>query len=335
MAAPKYVQRMARLPRILELLAVHPDGLTLAELAARAEVPIDELHEDLLAFYTADVDPLMLGLSRPEVLEFLGPDGEADPTEAERVRIVDDRPAQSIGVEHVDAAELALVYTAALALLDVDPDDADLLAAIDVLTEAVIGDADAGPAELDRPVDAAGPAAGADTVDTLRTAAADRRRVRVEYSRSWHPGVSERVIEPYRIIRTRRGWEVDAGPLDDQARMRSYLVSNIRRAEPLDESFVAPSDLDRRLADQRSTTRVRVRLPHAARWAADFYAEQVALVADDEETVTLDLELLPPLERRIGLLLLAAGPDATVVDPARLVQAGPALAAELLEHHRA
>jgi predicted DNA-binding transcriptional regulator YafY len=316
MVAPKYVQRMARLPRVLELLADHPDGLTLAELAERVDVPVAELHEDLLAFYTADVDPLMLGLSRPEVLEFLGPDGEADPTEAERVRIVDDRPAQSIGVEQVDAAELALVYTAALALLDVDPDDADLAAAVDVLTEAVIGDA---------PDETPSPTTDASTVDTLRTAAAGHHCVRIVYSRSWHQGVSERVIEPYRIVRTRRGWEVDAGPLDEQGQMRSYLVPNIRTCELLDETFLAPADLDRRLADQRETARVRVRLPHSARWAADFYAEQV----------TLDLDLLPPLDHRIGLLLLAAGPDATVVDPARLVLAGPALAAELLEHHRA
>jgi proteasome accessory factor C len=65
------------------------------------------------------------------------------------------------------------------------------------------------------------------------------------------------------------------------------------------------------------------------------YAERAEAVADDELSVTLDLALLPPVDRRVGLLLLVAGPDAAVLSPARLVASGPALAAELLEHHRA
>lgn len=78
-----------------------------------------------------------------------------------------------------------------------------------------------------------------------------------------------------------------------------------------------------------------MRIPHAARWAADFYAEQATVVDDDETAATLDLELLPPVKHRIGLLLLVAGVDAWVLDPARLLAAGPKLAGELLEHHRA
>ena len=76
-----------------------------------------------------------------------------------------------------------------------------------------------------------------------------------------------------------------------------------------------------------------MQVPHRARWAADVYAEQVRVVDDDELTVTLDLDLLPPVERRVGLLMLAAGVEARVIKPARLVASGPALAAELLEHH--
>ena len=73
MSVPKYVARIARLPEVFEVLASHPAGLPLARLAEEVGVPADELREDLLAFYSADIpSEWMFSLSRPEVLEFLG-----------------------------------------------------------------------------------------------------------------------------------------------------------------------------------------------------------------------------------------------------------------------
>lgn len=323
--APKYARRFARLPQVLEVLAAHPDGLPIARLAEVAGVPEQELREDLLTFYAADVSPLLLGLSRPEVLEFVGAGGEdVDPITAEVVRIVDERPTEELGVEYVDAAELALIHAAAQALLEIDPDDQHLDSAVQVLTETMFGE----------PVDATTPDSWHSPLEPLQEAVTQRRRVRIVYSRAWQEGVTERVIDPYRLVQTRRGWEVDAGPPDDEDRLRTFLLSHVREHQVLDETFELPDDLPRRLAEQRATTRVRVRLPHAARWAADFYAEEVALVDDDELTATLDLDLLPPVEDRVGLLLLAAGGDAAVVEPPRLVAAGPAVAKRLLDHHR-
>ena len=63
-------------------------------------------------------------------------------------------------------------------------------------------------------------------------------------SGSGAPGASDRVIEPYRLVRTRRGWEVDAGPPDDVAAVRTYLVSGIVDHELLDATFAPPDDLD-------------------------------------------------------------------------------------------
>lgn len=321
MAAPKYAQRIARLPAVFELLALHPDGLLLTDLAERFDVPVDELREDLLAFFTADVGDL-LTLFRPSVLEFVGLDGDdEDPHRAEVVRIVDERPADELGVEYVDASELALIYTAALALLEISPSDEDLAAAVDVLTETMFGEVvPAGPApSWSRPL------------ALLQEATSKRQQVKIVYSRSWDVGVTERVIEPYRLMQTRRGWEVDAGCDGD---LRTFLLSNIRSLTVLETTFTPPVDLAARLEEQRTTSPVRVRIPHEARWAADMYAERVEVVADAEDSVTLDLELLPPLESRVGLLLLAAGPDAVVLSPTGLVAAVPALARELLEHHR-
>lgn len=340
MATPKYAQRIGRLPRVFELLATHPQGMSLTDLAAEIDVPADELREDLLAFYTADPHDVLSGLSRPTVLEFFGPDGddEVDPNQAEMVRVVDERPADELGVEYLNASELGLIYSAAQAQLELDPDDDDLREALDVLTETMLGPGSAlNPAPM---VEERAPASRETSapwngpLEALDDAIAARRKVRIVYSRAWSEGVNERVIDPYLLVATRRGWEVDAGPPDEHGHLRTYLLPHIRECEERDERYDPPADLDRMLKDQRSTTPVRVQLPHAARWAADFYAENVEVVQDDELATTLDLDLLPPIDRRVGLLLLIAGEDARVLQPAALIAAGPALAAELLTHHR-
>jgi proteasome accessory factor C len=167
----------------------------------------------------------------------------------------------------------------------------------------------------------------------LQQAQEERRPVRIVYSRSWVHGVGERVVEPHRLVQTRRGWEVDAGPVADNGSLRTYLLSNIREAELLDETFERPADLAALLASQRATTTVRVCLPQEGRWAADMYAEKVTFVQDDPESVVVDVELLPPLERRVAMLVLAAGPEAFVVEPEELDREVGLLAEELMVHH--
>ncbi len=311
---------------MFEVLLAHPDGVPLADLADEVGVPADELREDLLAFYTAD--PLendrMLGLWRPPVIEFLGPDGdpEVEPGEAEIVRAVNERPTEELGVEYVDASELALVHTAAVALHDVEPDP-DLAAAIDVLTETMVGTPGGQPE----------PPAWHEPLRPLQEAQRDRHAVKIVYSRTWQHGVSARVIHPYRLVQTRRGWEVDAGPPDSAGRLRTYLLSGIREVESLEQPFELPHDLPAMLDQQRATTTVRMVLPHGSRWAADMYAETVTVLRADEDDAELELELLPPLTDRVGMLLLAAGPGAFVLDPPDLADAGAVLAEELLVHH--
>lgn len=350
---PKYAQRIGRLPGVFAILAGHPDGLPLTDLAGQVGAPVDELREDLLAFYAADLNPMLFGLSRPTVLEFLGPAGdEVDPNDAEVVRVVDERPGDELGVEHLDATELGLIYSAAKARLDLDPDDDDLRGAIDVLLDTMLGLEPASseptpvvepvetPAETpiearaQTPLETADPFPWNKPLEDLETAVEAHRRVRIVYSAAWSEAVRDRVIDPYHLVKTRRGWEVDAGPPDEQGRIRTFLLPHVRGYELLEETFDPPEDLDALLATQRATTRIRVRIPHAARWAADFYAESVDLVEDDELTATLDLDLLPPVADRVGLLLLIAGEDAQVLHPAALVAAGPAMAADLLAHHR-
>lgn len=315
MSTPKYVARIARLPEVLALLAEHPDGLALEALAAEVGVPADELREDLLAYFTADED-VMLGLTRPDVLEFTSAEGvDEDPNTASVVKVVG-APAD-LGVEHLDAGDLALVYTAATSLLEVEPDNAELAEAVEAIAGTLYGEPDRVPEQEHR------------FLEPLQRAARERRRVRVVYSRAWHAGLTERVIEPYRLVQTRRGWEVDAGP-----EMRTFLLSHIRSVELMSEEFDPPADLDARLHAQRETTTVRVELPHDARWAADMYAEHVSVLEDGDESFVADLELLPPVGDRVGLIMLAGGEDTRVFSPASLIQEGPRVAGELASHHR-
>ncbi|HYO39784.1 MAG TPA: WYL domain-containing protein [Nocardioidaceae bacterium] len=327
-AAPKYVERIARLPSVLEHLAAYPEGMPLRELAIEFDVGPEQLREDLLAYYTADVGPeLLMGLTRPGVLEFLGPDGEdEDPQAADFVRVVDPRNADELGVEYVDASELALIYTAALSLLEVQPDDEDVAAAVDALAATMFGD-EPGPTP-------ANAAQWLPALEAITKGQRARRRVDIVYSRAWHAGVAHRVIEPYRLVKSRRGWEVDAGPLDHDGTPRTFLLSNVREATLRDEQFEHPHGLSALLEDQRRTHKVTVSLPQTARWAAAMYAEHVDVVDDGELTVVLDLELLPPLRERLGLLLLAAGTSARVLEPESLRGCGAYVARTLLEHHR-
>ena len=327
-SGPLYAQRIARLPQAFELLLAHPSGLRLSTLADALGTTPETLREDLLAFYAADVSPdLLMGLSRPEVLEFLGPDGDedVDPNEAEVVRIVDPGHADELGVEHVDASELALIYTAALSLLEMAPEDEDLAAAVDVLAETMFGGESAPGALTPAPWDAG--------LEAVAQGQRQALRVDIVYSRTWEAGVTERTIEPYRLVKTRRGWEVDAGPLDADQQLRTFLLSGIREARLTEERFDLPEDLPRLLEEKRATLPVRVELAQSARWAADFYAERVTEIQDEELTVVLDLELLPPLRHRLGLLLLASGPTARVLEPAELQSCGTQMAMRLLEHH--
>lgn len=325
--SPRYVARIARLPLVFERLARHPEGVALADLAEELGTTAAELREDLLAFYTADLAGEWLS-ARPEALEFLGPEGAAeDPGTAGIVRIGADGPVD-LGVEYVDAGELAHVYTAALALLDIEPGNTDLADAIDVLAETMVGAGAAVDATDDRPDRNR-------LLPDLQRAREERRVVRIVYSRAWAPGVSEREVEPYHLVQTRRGWEVDAGPVRADGSLRTYLLSNIRSVEVLERTFEVPPDLEELLAAQRATTRVKVVLPQSARWVADSYAERVTFVRDDHEYAEVDLELLPPVGRRVGRLLLAAGRDAFVVDPPALQDEAAVAAEELIRHHRA
>ena len=71
-------------------------------------------------------------------------------------------------------------------------------------------------------------------------AAATGHRMRITYSNTWIPKVDTRTIEPYRVMSTSRGYEVDAGPLDATGAPRTFLITQVRDWEVLPDTFTPP-----------------------------------------------------------------------------------------------
>jgi len=134
------------------------------------------------------------------------------------------------------------------------------------------------------------------------------------------------------VVSTRRGFEVDAGPPDSEGDIRTFLVSGIRGIDVLEDTFERPADVDALVERSRRTTRVHVVVPRDLLWVVSRFAERTTVVRADDD-LAVEAEVLPPVADRVGLMLTIAGPDAFVVSPASLADAGARTAARLLEHH--
>jgi predicted DNA-binding transcriptional regulator YafY len=322
MTAPvaRYAERIANLSNALTILELHPAGLPLSQLAAELSTTTESLRQTLLAYYVADVAE-QADFQLP-VIEFVGSDGDDDPARAEVVRVVSPDPQRELGVEHLTAEQLGALHAAGSDLLALEPHNDVLRSAVEAFETGLWPVAPSERAGL-----------GVDTAAELNRAAQERVRVRIVYARTWQPGATERVIEPYRLLRTRRGWEVDAGPVDDAGRIRTFLVSGIREVAVLDETFERPGNVDELIATQRAAVDVELVVPQTGRWAVERFAESVTMVQDDEESVKVRAAFLPPVGQRVGLILISCGPQAFVTAPPVMLDAGAEVARQLLDHH--
>jgi predicted DNA-binding transcriptional regulator YafY len=322
MAPAQYAQRVHRLARVFGLLLNHPEGLSMEQLADASGLSVRELRSDFEVFMNRDVPVSTdIALTQGIGLEFVSEQGEETvSTDAERVRLTSDAPLTELGLEYFSADVIGPLYRAARDLSATEPDNTVLAQAVQRLETTLMTGID-GRAPYGGPVAAA-----------LRDAAARHRRVRIDYWRAWRPGRTTRLIDPYRVVSTRRGFEVDAGPLDDQGAIRTFLVSGIRSLEVTDEPFDRPGDVDARIAASRTITEVRVVVPRDLLWVVGRFAETMrVLQADDDLEVAAFV--LPPVADRVGLMMTIAGPQAFVVTPESLTGAGVASARRLLEHH--
>ena len=323
---PVFADRVAELPRLLDALQYHADGLRIDDLATEVGRSPDQVREALLTYYTTDFahyEPDMIG--RPPAIEFLsGPDeDDGDPATAAIVRLVTVDAERELGVDYLPVTELARLYRAGRNQQELDPGNEVLASAVDKLRRGLLPGVTSSGAPL----------AGERPPAAFARARRERHRIRISYARAWRPGVRGRVIEPYRMIRTRRGWEVDAGPADAEGNLRTYLLARVQEFEVLAERFSDPDDLDVLLARQRALTRVELIVPHETRWAVEKYAERADVVEENPRTVRLSAYLLEPVRFRVGLILLDGGVRAKVIDPIGLAEAGRELARILLAHY--
>lgn len=321
---PVFLDRVAELPRLLELLGHHPEGLPIDDLAASVGRSAADVRQLLLTYYAADPSDRATDLNWRQVpIEFVGSDGDddEDPHTAAVVRLVEEAPGRQLGVAYVPVNELIRWYRIGRDRLELEPANEILRSAVERLREGLLPGVGPTEAPVWRPP------------HEYEQARRDRRRIKISYARAWQPGVVERVVEPYRLVRTRRGWELDAGPVGADGRLRTYLIGRVRSYEVLAETFDVPADLDALLREQRTPTAVVFEVPHETRWAVEKQAESVQVVDEDDTLVRLRAHLLPPVRQRAGLVVLDAGPAARVVEPADLVDAGTELARRLLEHY--
>jgi len=308
----KASESFGRLSKVLNLLHAHPRGLSLSYLAEEVGIPEARLRQEILDFYTADT----LGV-RPDTIVFVSSDGqEEDPAQAEVVRVTCDQPSAELGVELLSPQRWFEVYEKASRLAQMNPDDADLAGAVEVIRERILGELPSRPES--------------DTGRTLSEAITGHRWVVLEYSRAWKPGLVDATVAPLRLVETTRGWELDAMRSDGE--LRTFILDRIRSAAMTGTTFVPPEDIRARLAGQRQVTAVDLVVPHGFRWAVDRYAEGTEVVSSDEGDVCVRADFLPPVAERVGLVLVTA-PNSFLVEPAELRSAGHRMAQVLLDHH--
>lgn len=320
---PHYVQRFDRVTRALNELALHAGGLPVRELAERVGVDPETLRDELRAYFRADVDVAFSpNAIRQTGIRFHDADGEDAPTTEAEFVSAEPRTTREVGADYVTVEELARIYRAGQNLLTLEPDNEALDGALKALTATVLAGLGLGRTVW-----------LADLAAKIGEALRERRRIRVAYARAWRPGVREHVLEPYRLTKTRRGWELDAGTAGS-GNVGTFLLSGVREAEVLGETFERPADVDKLIAANRRETMVDVVVPQDARWVVDRFAESVEVVNQDEADIRLRAYLLPPVEKRLGLMLVVAGWGTFVFAPTLLRDVGIDLARDLLAHHQ-
>ncbi|MCU0300601.1 MAG: WYL domain-containing protein [Candidatus Nanopelagicales bacterium] len=308
-------------PAVVHVLEQH-GPIALRDLAALVGEAPHEVRRQLAAFNEVDLPDLQL--DPLFVVEPAGgsPDEGPEPAPADDdvVRFWSTMRGQDLGLTHTDAATLGPLLAAADQLRSLEPDNLDLAAAVDTL-RATLMRATAGRAAYRSRLAA-----------VLQRAAQQRRAVRIAYASAWTPRVGERVIHPYRVVSTSRGYEVDAGPLDEQRRPRTFLLSGISQLRVLDEHFTVPEGAAAAMERNRELTPVSGVARHRRMWAVRHWAERVDQGPADAEDVTFTAWVLPPVAERVAVMCLVAGAG-TDLDDAALDAAVRQRARALLEHH--
>jgi proteasome accessory factor C len=297
------------LQRVLAMvpwLANH-SGVTKAEIAARFDVPLDQLERDLGLIMMVGVPPYSPG-------DYINIDYEGDTVDVWFAPYFT-RPL------HLTAAEGLALLAAGRALLAVPGSDpaGPLATALDKL-EAVLGVSQV-VVELAQP----------DHLRAIQDAAEHGKRIEIDYWSAGRDELATREIEPGPPFFALGSWYTDAyDHLRGEPRM--FRVDRVRGVRDTGATFEpVPAGPPEAVYHPRSDDpRVTLELPASASWIAEsFTAESVEDLPSGGQRIVLAVSETAWLER----LLLRAGPEARVVAPPELAGVGPTGAPRVLARY--
>lgn len=303
--------RLRRLLVMLPWLAAR-DGATVAEVCERFGVTSAELQADL------ELLTLYVGIHPYGPDTFFDLSIEGDRVYASMLPSLD-RPLR------LTPAEAVAVVVAGQAAAAAGELDETLAGALAKLAKVLGID----PAEA---VEVQLGAVDTSTLALLRTAVAERRRVRIRHYAEGRDEAAWRTVDPWSVASARGSWYLWGHDHDREA-TRSFRVDRILDAELLDEpAGSAPEGVAFELGVDEGAPLVTLELEPAGAWVAEAHpVESVEVLDDGRLRVALRVGGRAWFER----LLLRLGPAARVVDgPEDLLGAGRAAAERVLARYR-
>jgi proteasome accessory factor C len=301
---------------IVPYLVQHP-GTSLASAAGIFGVPREQLRRDLDLLFMSGLPPYGPG----DLID-------VDVDEDGGVWIsMADHFARPLRLTRPEALAVYLRATELLATPGI-PDAPALASALAKLRDALGPDTLGDAAGIEGAVTGSAPA----HLDALRAAAADHRRIRIDYTAASTGERGVREVEPEAVFASAGHWYVVAWDVAADGE-RLFRADRVSAVEETGDRF-GPRGLEgagRQLytaGDQDLA--VRLLLRPAARWVAEYY------VTDDVATRpdgTVEATLPARQTGWIAKLLLRLGPDADVLDPPELRAEISQIAAAALDRY--
>ena len=301
---------------IVPYLVQHP-GTSLASAAEIFDVPREQLRRDLDLLFLSGLPPYGPG----DLID-------VDVDEDGGVWIsMADHFARPLRLTRPEALAVYLRATELLATPGI-PDAPALASALAKLRDALGPDTLGDAAGIEGAVTGSAPA----HLDALRAAAADLRRIRIDYTAASTGERSVREVEPEAVFASAGHWYVVAWDVAADGE-RLFRADRVSAVEETGERF-APRGLEgagRQLytaGDQDLA--VRLLLRPAARWVAEYYVTDDVVTRPDG---TVEATLPARQTGWIAKLLLRLGPDADVLDPPELRAEISQIAAAALDRY--
>ena len=306
--------RFRRLANMAAWLA-EVSSSTVEELAERFDVSPDQVRRDLEVLMNATFgvdDEAFVHVSVDEAGEVYFWDKDVF---TRQLRL---RPAEALWV---------LAASESFAVLD-DPSTSDALRSAIAKVRAAVEASDLVKIET----------RALDMLDVVRSAAARRQTVRMRYYAASTNEVTERDVDPYLVYLTDGQWYVTGYDHLRDATDRRFRVDGIIELEVTDRVFEPPADEviapDEAFTPGAATRSVTVRVPSSGRWVLEALANAEVVDGSDDDSGGgsghIDVVLPVNGEAWLAQLLLRLGPEAEVLDPPDLREAGRDLARRLL-----